>query len=122
MATPRGARADRFGYARAVARLRRVLELLGDPPESAAALRLVIQVHDDLLRFGRMGGITHEEGERLFAHARTLAERSGDRALLTRLLATFGESLFFAGGGADALGYLREANALAPTSTTRPCG
>jgi hypothetical protein len=97
----------------AVARLRRVLELLGDAPESAAALRLVIQVHDDLLRFGRMGGITHEEGERLFAHARTLAERSGNRALLTRLLATFGESLFFAGGGADALGYLREANALA---------
>jgi adenylate cyclase len=97
----------------AVARLRRVLELLGDAPESPAALRLVIQVHDDLLRFGRLGGISRPEAEQLFANARALAERSGDRALLTRLLATFGESLFFAGGGADALSYLREANALA---------
>jgi class 3 adenylate cyclase/tetratricopeptide (TPR) repeat protein len=97
----------------AVARLRRVLELLGDAPESAAATRLVIQVHDDLLRFGRMGGITRADAERLFATARALAERSDNRALLTRLLATFGESQFFAGGGADALSYLREANALA---------
>src|SRR5262249_19679305 len=72
----------------AVARLRRVLALLGDAPESPEAVRLLIQAHDDLVRFGRLGGVTREEAERLFTTARALAERTGNRALLTRLLAT----------------------------------
>jgi adenylate cyclase len=97
----------------AIARLRRVLELLGDAPEAPEAIALVLHAHDDLLRVGRMGGIFRAEGERLFAAARALAERSGQRALLTRLVSTFGDFLIFSGALADGQAYMHEANVLA---------
>jgi tetratricopeptide (TPR) repeat protein len=97
----------------AIARLRRVLVLLGEAPDEPEAVKLVLHAHDDLLRVGRMGGIFRAEGERLFATARALAERTGNRALLTRLLATFGDFLIFSGAIADGQVYMREANVMA---------
>jgi tetratricopeptide (TPR) repeat protein len=96
-----------------MARLRRVLALLDQTPGSPAADVLALQTYDDLLRVGSLGGLSRQEGESLFAAARALAERTGDRPLLARLLSTFGEFLFFAGQSADAQVYLDEANALA---------
>ena len=97
----------------AQARLRRVLTLLGDLPETAPAIALALQTYDDLLRAGSLGGLSRQDAEQLFANGRALAERAGDRSALTRLFSTFGELLFFSGHGADAQRYLREATVLA---------
>jgi class 3 adenylate cyclase len=97
----------------AQARLRRVLTLLDDVPESAAAIALALQTYDDLLRAGTLGGLTRAGAEQLFASGCALAERAGNRSALTRLFSTFGELLYFSGHGADAQRYLGEAAALA---------
>jgi tetratricopeptide (TPR) repeat protein len=97
----------------ALARLHRVLTLLGDPPESPPAIALALQTYDDLLRAGTLGGLAREGAEGLFEAGRALAERAADRPALTRLFSTFGELLFFAGHGADAQRYLHEAAVLA---------
>jgi class 3 adenylate cyclase/tetratricopeptide (TPR) repeat protein len=97
----------------AQARLRRVLALLGELPESAPAVALALQTYDDLLRAGSLGGLAREDADQLFASGRALAEQAGDRSALTRLFSTFGEFLFFSGHGADAQRYLREATELA---------
>ena len=97
----------------AVARLRHVLALLETLPESPAVITLLLETHDDLIRIGTLSGLALEEGERLFAKGRALAERTGNRALLLRLLSTFGEFLMMRGRSADAQAYLAEASALA---------
>jgi len=96
-----------------MARLRRVLALLEQTPRSAAADALALQTREDLLRVGSLGGLSHQEAETVFAAARPLAERIGDRPRLARLLSTFGDFLFFAGHSAAARVHLDEANALA---------
>jgi class 3 adenylate cyclase/tetratricopeptide (TPR) repeat protein len=97
----------------ALLRLRRVLALLGEVPRSAEAVTLVVETHDDLLRLGHLAGLPLEEAEALFTSARALAERSGQRPLLVRLLSTFAEFLMMAGQSAAAQAHLREANVLA---------
>ena len=97
----------------ALARLRRVLALLGDAPQSAEAVTLALETHDDLLRAGSLSGLPMAEAEALFAAARAIAERSGNRPLFVRLLSTFADYLMMAGQNADAQLHLREANALA---------
>ncbi len=97
----------------ALARLRRVLALLGEAPQSPEAVTLALETHDDLLRAGTHAGLPTDEAEILFAAGRVLAERTGNRALLARLLSTFSDFLMFAGQSAEAQVRLREANALA---------
>ena len=97
----------------ALRRLRRVLALLGDAPQSTEAIVLAVEARDDLLRAGTLAGLPPDEGTALFAAARALAERSGQRGLLVRLLSTFSEFLMMAGRSADSRAHLEEANALA---------
>jgi adenylate cyclase len=97
----------------ALVRLRRVLALLGAEPQSVEAVTLALEAHDDLLRAGTLAGLPRDEGAALFATARGLAERTGNRSLLVRLLSTFSEFLMMSGQSADAHARLGEAAELA---------
>jgi class 3 adenylate cyclase/tetratricopeptide (TPR) repeat protein len=97
----------------ALARLRRVLALLKSGPESAESTTLMLDTYDDLLRVGTLVGLGLDDGMALFADARALAERTGNRAAVVRLLSNVSDFLMIAGQGSAAHTRLQEANALA---------
>jgi len=97
----------------AVDRLRQVLRLLETLPQSPPVITLALETQNDLIRIGTLAGRAREEAERLFTAGRAVAERTDNRALLLRLLSTYGEFLMMRGQSAEAQARLAEASALA---------
>ena len=105
----------------AMNRLRRSAALLATAPESDEVTRAALRTAEDLLRLGNTADLELEEGDAIFAASRALAERSGRREALVQLLTAFADYQMLRGRRAAAEACLREASALAATSTIRRC-
>ena len=93
-----------------------IRDLLSDCPECNESLGLGIEARIAMLETGWRLAAAPEEQRRLFEEARALAERSGDRAMLARVLAAFSMGESFSGHVGEALELLEEASRLAAES------
>jgi class 3 adenylate cyclase/tetratricopeptide (TPR) repeat protein len=97
----------------ACAHWRRVLGSLAALPESPEVMTLGLVARVNLLNFGWRLGVAEDEAARLFAEAKALAERSGDTALLARLITVYATVRGTAGEVAEYLAHALEAARLA---------
>jgi class 3 adenylate cyclase/tetratricopeptide (TPR) repeat protein len=93
--------------------LRALLETAAETPETRELLTVACM---HILNLGVRMGITPEEAAAVFAHGKALAERSGDRPALARLLANYGMVRGSGGDIAAATTHIMEATRLAHES------